>query len=540
MVKHTLFVLICLIALEAGCNSKIGSLDISLVWSWDKEQDPFREASFLRFRVDGPGVLVGPLEFPFRDHTGLIDKIPAGKDRKITVEGLGPEKNAVSRGRTGPLEINADTSKIELYIGRLNTFSYAPGQNHQSLKIPRVFHSATLLSDGSVLVCGGTSSPWHPEQDQALPPAIKSAELIDGNAMTFKLAGEMSYGRLGHTASLLPSGNILIAGGSSLQTSTQDAGLPKDANGIDDSNKIDQGLDDLGSADAGPADLSRSASDGFNPASKDAGIFAGNLLTGVVSPIEVYQEDDGRFIKGENLISPRVWHQAAQINDGVFIIGGSGFGEKAMSQVEYYRKGTLETKPGLLTGRRAFSLTVLKDGTLLVAGGIDENGQVLDSIEMLAPGSPSWRKDPSLKLKMARAYHTATLLQDGTVLFVGGLTNDIEKNATSTSERLDPKARTTRMEKQLKIARWAHTATQLEDGRVLVVGGFTGNHNGPPSNTVDEILFLDGEMVQVKQLPPMSEARAGHTATLLKSGMLLIIGGLTQSGPSQTAEVFIY
>src|SRR4029077_3599669 len=73
-----------------------------------------------------------------------------------------------------------------------------------SLATARYFHSATLLSNGKVLVAGGAG----------LSTSVQSsAELYDPSTGTWSATGSMITGRYQHTATMLPNGKVLIAGG---------------------------------------------------------------------------------------------------------------------------------------------------------------------------------------------------------------------------------------------------------------------------------------------------------------------------------------
>src|SRR5271154_2300027 len=69
---------------------------------------------------------------------------------------------------------------------------------------PRSSQTATLLPDGRVLIAGGMRR----NQD-----FYKSAELYDPATGKFKATGEMNQRRVGHIAVLLRSGKVLVAGG---------------------------------------------------------------------------------------------------------------------------------------------------------------------------------------------------------------------------------------------------------------------------------------------------------------------------------------
>lgn len=111
-----------------------------------------------------------------------------------------------------------------------------------------------------------------------------------------------------------------------------------------------------------------------------------------------------------------------------------------------------------------------------------------------------------------RANHTATLLQDGTVLMVGGATGN---TATATAEIFDPNANSWTATGSMASVRSQHTATLLSDGRVLVAGGGAGataeiydpsTHTWVPTGSLTTI-------------------RRGQSASLMQNGMVLVAGG---------------
>ncbi len=74
--------------------------------------------------------------------------------------------------------------------------------NTGPLHTGRAYHTATLLPNGKVLAAGGAS-----------PDFLNSAELYDPAAGTWSVTGALNTARDVHTATLLPNGQVLVAGG---------------------------------------------------------------------------------------------------------------------------------------------------------------------------------------------------------------------------------------------------------------------------------------------------------------------------------------
>jgi len=134
--------------------------------------------------------------------------------------------------------------------------------------------------------------------------------------------------------------------------------------------------------------------------------------------------------------------------------------------------GTWTATGSLNTARYYHTATLLSNGMVLVAGGIDSGLNALDSAELYDPASGSWTVTGSLN--SARYYHTATLLSNGMVLVAGGITGF---NAFASAELYDPASGTWSVTGSLNTARFFHTATLLPNGMVLVAGGESGKSN---------------------------------------------------------------
>jgi len=136
-------------------------------------------------------------------------------------------------------------------------------------------------------------------------------------------------------------------------------------------------------------------------------------------------------------------------------------------------------------------------------------------------------------MAVGRFLHTATLLQNGKVLIVGGALTSAS-DPVPTAEVYDPATGTFAMTGAMATARAQHTATLLTDGRVLIVGGTTSTGTGDLQPTATAEVY-DPSTGSFSVTRSMAEARTYHTATLLPSGKVLVAGG---GNENSTAEVY--
>jgi hypothetical protein len=285
----------------------------------------------------------------------------------------------------------------ELYDPALGTWTTTG-----SLNTARLRHTATLLPNGMVLVAGGHDSSYNP---------TASAELYDPALGTWSATVSLNTARVFHTATLLPNGMVLVAGGE----------------------------DSSGSASASA---------------------------------ELYDPATATWSAAGNLNTARDFHTATLLPNGTVLVSG-GFNGATFASAELYDPalGIWSTTGDLNTARSVHTATLLPNGMVLVAGGFDSSANPTASAELYDPALGTWTTTGSLNT--ARLRHTATLLPDGTVLVAAGAA-DSSYNPTASAELYDPASGTWDATGSLNTARYIHTATLLPNGMVLVPGGFNG------------------------------------------------------------------
>lgn len=186
-------------------------------------------------------------------------------------------------------------------------------------------------------------------------------------------------------------------------------------------------------------------------------------------------------------------------------------------------QGRVSPAGALATPRTQHTATLLLDGRVLVAGGRSQTAtETLSSTELFDPAKNSWRPGPPMNV--ARAGHTATPLLDGRVLVVGGTAPAADGSSRfeslASAEVFDPKKNEWVTVGPLTDARNGHTATRLQDGSVLVIGGAR-----PVHQHLATVERFDPQTNTFSSRRPLSRARWLHDAVLLKDGSVVVLGG---------------
>jgi hypothetical protein len=324
---------------------------------------------------------------------------------------------------------------------------------------PRLVHTATLLPDGRVLIAGG----WFTDADGRLI-STNSAELYDPATGTFAATGSMTTARYEHTSTLLPDGRVLIAGG---------------------------------------------------------GDASGHLALSA----ELYDPSTGTFTATGSLAAGH-W-RATLLNNGKVLMG---LPPDASAELYDPATGTFTGTGGYAdttTLWLAETATLLADGKALIAGD--------SSAELYDPLTGTFNLTGAMIYGYAAVGRSATLLTNGRVLFAGG-SIDTEFNigrdlVYSNAELYDPSTGDFIATGNMTETRSAHMATLLPDGSVLITGG-AARPNFQSAELHDQRAErYDPSTGRFSSIGNMTALRTLHTATLLKDGRVLLTGGEQQPPP---------
>jgi hypothetical protein len=317
-----------------------------------------------------------------------------------------------------------------------------------SLNTPRTNHTATLLQSGEVLVAGGYD----------LNGPLTSAELYNPAKGTWSLTGTMVFAHnQGFTATLLPNGEVLVAGG--LDSSTEFC----------------------------------------------------------LSEAELYNPPTGRWTATASMNEPRCGHTATLLSTGDVLVasGATEYGTVAAS-AELYNPttGEWQTTGSVNNARESGGAALLADGQVLLAGGFSFQNLIgsipvgVTTAELYNPSSGGWSMTTS---PVGGANPSNVLLGNGDVLF----TNQFYNPATGSWTATGPTPRQ---------AVGPHVVTMLPTGDVLGTGN-TCHYSGCGGVPAIYCFLYTPSTNSWSLTGSMHQARANHTATLLLNGKVLVAGG---------------
>jgi N-acetylneuraminic acid mutarotase len=442
---------------------------------------------------------------------------------------------------TGGRGLDPNNSLIPLTSTGVYAFGNGGGWTSTgSLSHARAYHTATLVSSTNstppwkVLVVGGEGLDATNN-----PTPLNTTEAYDPASQTWSVANSMSgwpSNRSRHAATLLPSGKILVTGGLGLNASSAPEALAS-------SLYIDPNLNNGQGGWSTTAATSKRFDHTATLLPSGEVLIAGGKDQAVLITSVTFDPDAGQWLAPPTMLSERSRHSATLMPSGaVLIAGGVKSSSETLNTADLYipETGLWRSTTPMPSARESHAAVLLPSGKVLVVGGRVGNEPLSTAIIYDPAHNGSW--SPTAPLHIARFNHTATVLASGKVLVVGGQRPIVPGGGIeilSTAELYDPATGLwTRMENS--PARFLHTATLLRDGRVFIVGGQEPGGNGSSATTTATLYDPTGQGSWNAALP-MSTSRYEHTATLLPSGQVLIVGGhRTPGNPNAQERAEIY
>ncbi|HEU5381972.1 MAG TPA: kelch repeat-containing protein [Ktedonobacteraceae bacterium] len=330
-----------------------------------------------------------------------------------------------------------------------------------------VNHTATLLQNGTVLVAGGSGS------------AGTTTVLYDPDADTWTpTSGSLSMVRdADSTATLLPSGKVLIVGGKGTTGELYDPATDAwTLTGTLQVNRLESSATLL---------------------SNGTVLVVGGLANTASKTAELYDPSTDTWTATGSLRYSRINHTATLLSNGTVLVAGGAGAAGTAAELYDPTTGTWTVTGQLTVARQSHTATLLSDGKVLVAGGwvaADSSSTASKTAELYDPSTGTWAATFG-PLNNAHMNHTATLTANGNVLVTGGGNTQQE---TATTEMYNPVTgiwtwTATSMVMvptvSLSTPRTNHTATLFSGGNVLVVGG-TGSAGTISAGTSAEYTLL--------------------------------------------------
>lgn len=357
----------------------------------------------------------------------------------------------------------------EIYDGASQTWSTT-----EPMQFARFHATATLLPDGKVLVAGGCTSAG----DSCEP--LATAETYDPELGTWQPTAPMTLARRGHTETLLMDGRVLVAGGRD------------DANGpLRGAELYDPGLRSWIAA---------------APMSSPRFGHTATLLWGPHCRGRHPQSSCGHVLVagGGDTTSTETYDPGASA-DGAAPGSWTILGRGSLKQIRWGHTAVLLSGPAC--GSRVSPRWC---GSVLVAGGKDDAGAVLGTAEIYSPHTTSWAATAPLTDPRFRA--AATLLPGGRVLVSGGEDGD---SRLSTSEVYDPSLADWALAERFTSPRASHQTVLLATGRILAAGGALQ----PTVEALDGVALPNPTVTDISQ--PVGSTLGGTRVWLTGTGLSL-------------------
>jgi N-acetylneuraminic acid mutarotase len=369
--------------------------------------------------------------------------------------------------------------------------------------------AAAILPSGQVLAAGGLLRDETP---------LASAEIYSAASGTWSLTGPMAAPRAYPVSAILPDGRVLIAGGltqlnPSLPSATAELYDPRtgtwSAAGSLAQGRVGLTLTTLG-------DGRVLATGGWYRTASGATVTANTA--------EVFDPRTGAWSAAGVMTAPRVNHTATLLPDGRVLVAGGGsllkpagsFYSIATAEIFDPVAGTWTATGSLREPREQHLAELLASGQVLVAGGGQDNSmRFLATAELYDPTTGLWR--PAASMSVARQLGASAVLPSGHMLIAGG---DANFATHATAEIYEPARDRWVATGSMSGVRHSHRAVRLRDGRVLMIGGYDSNRTPPNDGRLTELFGLGGTGLRIIGHEAEGYLGGGHVVLPSLAGVL--------------------
>jgi len=400
-----------------------------------------------------------PVEpIPVFDHSSIISK----SNNIMIIGGQNCIKGNLSNNCRRPPNLILEPISLSIPYSK-----YAvQGLNLPKLNKKRANHTATVLTDGSILVCGGTDGTQ----------ILDSCELYDRRINEWIIISTMTIPRAYHKATLLPNGNVLISGGQTQLSNT----------------------------------------------------------ISITNTSEIYYPSVRKFVRAGSMNTNRMLHTQTLLHNGnVLVTGGVGGTESGnyLNSAEIFitTANLWISVSNLNYSRSEHTATLLKNGNVFIAGGINGTGSPLNTTEIFVSTKNAF--DPGPNLLTALKGHSSSLLKSGDVIIAGG-TNGLYINTSifiyNPTNNSIIKLSNYKPEDVAIFPRTNHKTILLPNGNIILSGGFALTNEGLVRSD-KQLLTYDWIRSRYFQysLPYFgsSEKKVNHSVVITTDNYIVEIGG---------------
>lgn len=521
--NHRLFAAAFALAPLTACEPMV-DVNVKLIEPCNQRGKALAGVETFQVSHDGPGDSNAILITKAGARDPLLMQALA-EDVTVTVQGYVGDVNRDSAvtsvepqaiGRSLPLDIEGQSPDMDLVLpmGLVDSFGQSTDENGTCTTTDngtgsirgRHGHTVTYLPTvNKVLIVGG--AVWTDAAGSPGEAILKSAELFDPATGTFEQLPEMPNARAYHTATALPDGRVLIAGG--------------------------------------------------------FGIIAGQIDALTNALIYTPNAASGNPWETRNILDQRAMHTATLLPEQQLVLLIGGCAKEGCRPRSVQRVGAADptappqvnngivvydiandefvAQPGVLAVPRAMHAASEAGGRVIISGGVNpDKGPVCDIEVFQTQGNTVRALNPQgvqMQLSVCPVGHTQVTLNAQRIMIIGGQTaapGGVPSGpGTNVVQFWNTTVGVEVMQATMLTGRYGHASALLNDGSVLIMGGVVQ----PGGATAERLVPQAETFTQKALLEPMQSARAYLAATKLPNNQVVAVGGYVDGQPRVTSDM---